>query len=105
MPPPPLGTKEQRIEACQCKEEEEDLKHLNALKEIHERVSINNTLTNNDSEVPVLLPECDPELFAPISLYQRADWDETYPKTTIGSVMKGSRNEERCKEGEDCAQL
>eukprot|EP00957_Ditylum_brightwellii_P093490 7120061-Ditylum_brightwellii.AAC.1 len=53
------------------KEEEDNHKHLLALKEQRES------------------GEYDLNLLTLISLYQRADWDETHPKVRIGSIMKG----------------
>eukprot|EP00957_Ditylum_brightwellii_P057846 4386698-Ditylum_brightwellii.AAC.1 len=38
-------------------------------------------LTNIESQLPILLPEYDPALLKPISIYQCADWDETHPES------------------------
>ena len=93
MPPTPRGTKEQWIQLY-IKEEEEDRKRLNVLREKLNSNLKEDALGNNQSNLLVLLPEYDPNCLTPISPFQKADWDETHPKTKIGIVMKGGRKVE-----------
>eukprot|EP00957_Ditylum_brightwellii_P006796 515234-Ditylum_brightwellii.AAC.1 len=88
MPPPPRGTKKQWIQLYN-KEEEEDCKCLNVLCEKLNSHIKEDALGTHQSNLPVLLPEYDPNFLTSISPFQKADWDETHPKTKIGIVMKG----------------
>eukprot|EP00957_Ditylum_brightwellii_P102358 7802114-Ditylum_brightwellii.AAC.1 len=93
MPPPPRDTKEQWIQLFN-KAEEEDCKHLNALCEKLNSHLKEDALGNDQYNLPIILPEYDPNCLTSISPYQKAEWDETYPKTNIGVVMKGGQKVE-----------
>jgi hypothetical protein len=93
MPPPPHGRKEQWIQDYNNDKMEEQ-SQLNTFIAAENERRLNDPSPNNQPHLTVLLPEFDPKLLTPISRYQRADWDETHPKTRLGVIMKGGKEKE-----------
>eukprot|EP00957_Ditylum_brightwellii_P131241 10009569-Ditylum_brightwellii.AAC.1 len=69
----------------------EEQSRLNAFITVKNEQRLSDPSPNNQSCLLVLFPEFDPKLLTPISRYQKADWDETHPKTSLGVIMKGGK--------------
>eukprot|EP00957_Ditylum_brightwellii_P120915 9221972-Ditylum_brightwellii.AAC.1 len=61
----------------------EEQSRLNVFIAAENEQHLSDPSPNNQPHLPVLLPEFDSKLLTPISHYQKADWDETHPKTRL----------------------